>query len=159
MKKIISIKNYYLIVFFISLISLLSAVYIENILGVVACKLCLYQRIPYLLSIFICFFGFNYYKNYSWIYLLIVVFLLSLVLSSYHVGIENNIFPEFSGCTGDNINSTNKSEILSTFDNNLPNCKDISFKIIGLSLATINLIISLLIVVISILFIKNEKNR
>ena len=154
-----SIKTYYLIIFITVTISLLSAVYIEYVLNQAPCKLCLYQRIPYIISIFICFIGFNYHKNFLWLFLLILIFLISIGLSGYHVGIENNIFQEFSGCTNNNLNITNKSELLNSLSKTLPNCKDVNFRIFGLSLATINLIISFLIVMLSVVFIKNEKNR
>ena len=91
--------------------------------------------------------------------MLILTFTFSIALSGYHVGIENNIFNEFSGCTNNNLNITNKLELLNSLNKTLPNCKNVNFRLLGLSLATINLIISLFIVVLSILFIKHEKNK
>ena len=159
MEKILTIKKFYLLIFLISIISLLGAVFIENVLEQSPCRLCLYQRIPYLISIFICFFGFNYYKNFLWMYLLLILFIISTILSGYHVGIENSIFEEFSGCTSENINITNKLDLLNNLKKTMPSCKNVDFKIFGLSLATINLIISLIISAISITIIKYEKNK
>ena len=159
MEKILTIKKFYLVIFLISIISLLGAIFIENILEQSPCKLCLYQRIPYLISIFICFFGFKYYKNFLWMYLLLMLFIISAILSGYHVGIENSIFEEFSGCTSENINITNKLDLLNTLKKTMPSCKNVDFKLFGLSLATINLIISLIISAISIKIIKYEKNK
>ena len=159
MEKILTIKKFYLLIFLISIISLLGAVFIENVLEQSPCKLCLYQRIPYLISIFICFFGFNYYKNFLWMYLLLILFIISAILSGYHVGIENSIFEEFSGCTSENINITNKLDLLNNLKKTMPSCKNVDFKLFGLSLATINLIISLIISAISITLIKYEKNK
>ena len=159
MEKILTIKKFYLVIFLISIISLLGAIFIENILEQSPCKLCLYQRIPYLISIFICFFGFNYYKNFLWMYLLLILFIISAILSGYHVGIENSIFEEFSGCTSENINITNKLDLLNNLKKTMPSCKNVDFKLFGLSLATINLIISLIISAISITLIKYEKNK
>ena len=159
MEKILTIKKFYLLIFLISIISLLGAVFIENVLEQSPCRLCLYQRIPYLISIFICFFGFNYYKNFLWMYLLLILFIISAILSGYHVGIENGIFEEFSGCTSENINITNKLDLLNSIKKTMPSCKNVDFKIFGLSLATINLIISLIISAISITLIKYEKNK
>jgi disulfide bond formation protein DsbB len=159
MNKINSIKNYYLIILLICIVSLLSAVYIEYVLNIRPCTLCLYQRVPYIISIFICFFGYNYYKNLYWLILLIIVFIISSFLSGYHVGIENNIFKEFSGCTGNNLNITDKLELLKSLNNSMPNCKNVDFKLMGLSLATINFIISIVIIFISIKCFINEKNR
>ena len=152
-------KNFYLFVLFYSLSAIFFALYIEYVLGYEPCKLCIYQRIPYLVSIFICFFGYNYSKNSLWLYLLTLTFVLSSVLSGYHLGIENNFFSEFSGCTNDSLDITDKSKILESLSKNMPNCKDVNFRIFGLSLATINFMISLAISAISILIIKNEKNR
>ena len=159
MEKILTIKKFYLLIFLISIISLLGAVFIENVLEQSPCRLCLYQRIPYLISIFICFFGFNYYKNFLWMYLLLILFIISAILSGYHVGIENGIFEEFSGCTSENINITNKLDLLNNLKKTMPSCKNVDFKLFGLSLATINLIISLIISAISITLIKYEKNK
>ena len=159
MEKILTIKKFYLLIFLISIISLLGAVFIENVLEQSPCRLCLYQRIPYLISIFICFFGFNYYKNFLWMYLLIILFIISAILAGYHVGIENSIFEEFSGCTSENINITNKLDLLNNLKKTMPSCKNVDFKLFGLSLATINLIISLIISAISITLIKYEKNK
>ena len=159
MKKILEIKKFYSLVLFICIISLISAVYIEYIMEQKPCKLCIYQRLPYLFAIFICFFGYNFSKNFLWIYLLIITFFISTILSGYHVGIENNIFSEFSGCTSNSLNITDKSKILESLSNNMTGCKEVNFRVFGLSLATINFMISLIISSISILIIKNEKNR
>ena len=159
MEKILNIKKFYLVIFLISIISLLGAVFIENVLEQNPCRLCLYQRIPYLISIFICFFGFNYYKNFLWMYLLLILFIISTILSGYHVGIENGIFEEFSGCTSENINITNKLDLLNSIKKTMPSCKNVDFKLLGLSLATINLVTSLIISSISITIIKYEKNK
>ena len=158
MKIIIDKKKIYLLIFLISIFSIFSAIYIEFILGIKPCVLCLYQRVPYIIAVFICFFGY-YNKNFFWIYFILLTFLVSVILSSYHLGIENNIFQEFSGCSNKNINLIDKDELLESLSFSRPNCKDISFKIFGLSLAAINLIISSLISVLMLITIKYEKNR
>ena len=152
-------KKFYLFVLFYSLFAIFFALYVEYVLGYKACKLCLYQRIPYIIAIFISFIGYNYFKNNKILILIIVIFSISFFISGYHYGIENNIFNEFSGCKNNNLDITDKSKILESLNNNMPKCKDVNFRIFGLSLATINFMISLTIGAISILFIKNEKNR
>jgi len=159
MNNFFNIKNFYFLLALLSICSLISAVYIEYAIGIKPCKLCLYQRLPYIVSIFLCFFGYINSKNSIWIGLLSLTFLVSIILSGYHWGIESNIFPEFSGCTANNLNILDKEELLNSLSEILPNCKDVSFRIFGLSLATINFFISLLIVIISLVVIKNEKNR
>tara|TARA_Y100000590_G_scaffold339459_1_gene386976 strand:- start:41 stop:520 length:480 start_codon:yes stop_codon:yes gene_type:complete len=159
MKKIFEIKKLYSLILLLSVISILSAVYIEYILEEKPCKLCIYQRLPYLVAIFICFFGYNYSKNTIWMYLLTLTFLLSSVLSGYHVGIENNIFEESASYTNENFGITDKSKLLESLKNNVSGCKEVNFRIFGLSLATINFVISVLVTSITILIIKNEKSR
>ena len=92
-------KNFYVIIFFISLISIISALYIEYVLKYQPCKLCIYQRLPYLTAIFVSFIGFNYSNNDKILIVTIMIFTLSTVLSGYHFGIENSIFDELSACT------------------------------------------------------------
>ena len=159
MKKLFEKKNFYILVGFISAFSLISAFYIEHILNIAPCKLCLYQRIPYFAILFLCFIGFLNIKNSLWIYLLSFSFLISSLLAGYHFGIENNIFPEFSGCKTNNLNIIDKDELLNLLLENLPNCKNVNYRLFGFSLATLNLFISSVLFTISLLIIKNEKNR
>jgi len=150
---------FYPLIILISIFAILSALYIEYILSVQACKLCLYQRIPYIFSIIICFFGYFFPNNKILVFLLIVIFISSLILSGYHLGIENNIFSEFSGCSNQSLNIIDKSKLLESLNSFLPNCKDVNFRIFGLSLATINFFLSIALTTISIKYYFYEKNR
>ena len=102
-KNYIDEKKFFLIIFLVSIFSLLSAVYIEYVLKVYPCKLCIYQRIPFILSVFICFFGYNLNDKTISLIALVSIFTLNAFLSGYHVGIENSIFLEFSGCKNDSL--------------------------------------------------------
>ncbi len=159
MKNVFNTKIFCLITLMISILSLLSAIYIEHIIEIKPCKLCIYQRFPYLLAIFISFLGYYFSNNRLWIKLLALIFLISFVLSGYHVGIENDFFNEFSGCTNENINLMDKSKILNSLQNDANSCKNVNFKILGMSLATINMIISSLFLIIYLNVIRNEKNK
>ena len=150
--------SFYSLILLFSLFTILSALYIEHILLIPACKLCLYQRIPYILNIIISFFGFFFSKNKIWLYLLIITFSGSIIISGYHLGIENSVFTEFSGCTNDNLDTIDKSKLLESLSNVLPNCKNVNFRIFGFSLATINFIVSIAFLVITIKYLRNEKN-
>ena len=154
-----SLKKYFLFIFFISIFSLLSAVYIEFVLDQKPCKLCIYQRIPYVLAIFISFLGFSSKNKYMWLLLIFLIFVFSSLISGYHFGIENNIFKEFSGCTNQSIDLLDKSKILESLNKNVPNCKEVNFKIFGFSLATINLFISAIISLYTLKLLIYEKNR
>ena len=159
MNNLFEIKKFYIIIFIISLLSLLSALYIEFFLGYEPCKLCVYQRIPYLISIFLTFLGASYPKNLIWVYALLLTFFLSFLLSGYHFGIEQEIFKEFSGCTGNSLNITDKDELLKLLNTEINSCKNVDFRIFGLSLATINFLLSFVIFILTIKVIKNEKSK
>ena len=159
MKNIFEIKRFYIIIFIISLLSLLIALYIEFFLGYPPCKLCIYQRIPYLIAIFITFLGINYSKNLFWLYALLLVFFSSFLLSGYHFGIEQEVFKEFSGCTTNSLDIIDKSELLKILNSKVNSCKNVDFQIFGLSLATINFLLSFIIFILVVKVIKNEKNR
>ncbi len=150
-------KNFYLFILFYSLLAIFFALYIEYILGYEACNLCLYQRIPFLVAIFVSFIGYNYSKNDKILILIIIIFSISFFISGYHYGIENNIFDEFSGCVNNSLNITNKAELLKSLNNNIPSCKDVNFKLFGISLAGINFLLSLLIVIYSLRTLFYEK--
>ena len=158
MNMFLNKKNFYLSILFYSLFAIFFALYVEYILGYNPCKLCLYQRIPYLIAIFISFIGYNYFKNDKILILVIAVFLTSFFISGYHYGIENNIFKEFSGCTNNSLNIIDKSELLKSLNDNVVNCKDVNFKLFGMSLAGINLLFSLIIVIYSLRTLFYEKN-
>ena len=159
MEKIFEIKKFYTIVFAISFLSLLIALYIEFYLGYEPCKLCIYQRIPYLIAIFITFLGISYSKNLIWLYTLLIVFLSSFLLSGYHFGIEQEIFKEFSGCTGNSVDIIDKNELLKLLNSEVKSCKNVDFTIFGLSLASINLLLSFAIFILTLKVLKNEKNK
>ena len=159
MNNILRAKNFYTIIFIISLLSLLIALYIEFFLDYQPCKLCIYQRIPYLIAIFLTFLGISYSKNLIWLYALLLIFFSSFMLSGYHLGIEQEIFKEFSGCTGNSLNIIDKNELLKLLNSEVSSCKNVDFRIFGLSLATINFLLSFIIFILILKVIKNEKNR
>ena len=159
MNNIFEIKKFYTIIFIISLLSLLIALYIEFFLGYSPCKLCIYQRIPYFAGIFFCLLGLVYKNKIIFLYLVIFTFFLSFILSGYHVGIENEIFQEFSGCTSNNMDLIKKEEILDSLNKLSLSCKNVNFKLFGLSLATLNLFTSFFIIIFSLIIYKNEKDR
>ena len=152
-------KKFYLIILFVSFISIISALYIEYILQYEPCKLCIYQRLPYVAAIFISFIGYNYSTNDKILIIIIMIFTISAIISGYHFGIENNLIEEISSCTNNSLEISNKSKLLETLNKSMPvDCKDATFKILGVSLAAINTILSILIVIFSIRTLTYEKN-
>ncbi len=148
----------FLLVF--SVFSILFAFYVEYVLGHKPCNLCLLQRLPYILTIILIVIV-TIFKNLQRLafLLLSLIFLLGTLLSLYHVGIEQGLISESFVC-GDSIDTsiTDKTEILKQLKNKAVSCKDVTFTIIGASLASINTFISLFITIITIsIFIKYEK--
>tara|TARA_B100000427_G_C15184893_1_gene453325 strand:- start:60 stop:446 length:387 start_codon:yes stop_codon:yes gene_type:complete len=127
-------------------------------LGFKPCKLCLYQRIPYVIAIFISFIGYNYFNNDKILFIIIIIFIISALISGYHYGVENSIFEEFSGCTNNYLEIVDKAELLKSLNDNVVSCKDVNFKLFGISLAGINLLFSLLIIIYSLRTLFYEKN-
>ena len=159
MQKFLNAKFFYLLIVLISGLILLAAYYIEYVLNEDPCKLCIYQRIPYFAGIFFCLLGLFYKNKIVFLYLVIFTFFISFILSGYHVGIENEIFQEFSGCTSNNTDLIKKEEILDSLNKLSLSCKKVNFKLFGLSLATLNLFTSFFIIIFSLVIYKNEKNR
>ena len=151
------INSYLKIILFISLMSILSAFFIEYILGHQPCNLCLMQRIPYILSIILIFLTFFSKKNEKFIIILLtLVFSFSLIISFYHFGIERGFFEESSVCGLKNTSDIiSKEEILKQLQVKNINCKDVTFKIFGFSLTTFNMIISLFLLIILTKILKN----
>ena len=155
-------NNIFLIVI-LAIISLttISALIIQYWLGHEPCKLCLYERIPYFLSMLL-IIKIIFIKKYEKITLLILflVFMSSAFLAFYHFGIEQGFFSESLACTsGDLSKMLSKEELLEQLKQNSISCKNVSLRILGLSLAAINTIFSLVLGVIFLrLFMNYEKN-
>ena len=137
------------LIFLISIIALVSAFFIEYVLGHQPCNLCILERIPYLLAIIIILlnFKFSHYEKF-FILLLSIIFLAGAIISLYHLGIEQGFIQESLVCdlkSGSNLLS--KEEILKQLQEKNVSCKDVTFKIFGLSLTSYNILISLLITV------------
>ncbi len=134
-------------IFLISFISIISAYFIEYILGHQPCNLCLIERIPYGLALILIIFNYFFNKiEYFVILSLILIFLFSFIISFYHLGIEQGFFEESAICgLKDTSEIISKEELLKQLQVKTISCKDVTFKIFGFSLTTINIIISLLI--------------
>jgi len=160
MTEQINKKFLFTILVFISFI-LISAFVIEHKLGHSPCKLCLYERIPYFISILL-IIKIIFIKKYEKITLLILflIFASSTILAFYHFGIEQGFFSESWTCsTETQLKTLSKEELMDQLAKNNIGCKNVSFKILGLSLATINTIFSLILSAIFIrLFINYGKN-
>ncbi len=153
---------YLKIIFLFSFIALISAFFIEYILGHQPCNLCLIERIPYGFSIMIIMAIFLIRKNQKFlVMLLILTFIFSFAISFYHFGIEQGFFQESSICGVKNSTEiVTKEDLLKQLSEKTISCKDVTFRIFGLSLTSINIVISLMFIITLLkIFKKYEKNK
>ena len=145
-----------------SIVAIVTAYIIQYVLGHQPCNLCLIERMPYIFSIIIvsiCLF-FNKFEKITLI-ILSLIFFAATLLSFYHFGIEQGFIKESLVC---NLNTPSdeltKEDLLNQLKEMPVSCKDVTFKIFGLSLATFNIFISLILSAITMkLFLGYEKNK
>ena len=151
------VETFIKIIFLVSLVSIISAYFIEYALGHQPCNLCLIERIPYGLAIVLIILNHILIKNKRFIILLLIlVFSFSLIISLYHLGIEQGIFEESTVCGLKDASSiVSKEELLKQLQLKKVSCKDVTFRIFGFSLASFNIIISLILVIFLSKIFKN----
>ena len=140
-----------------SILSLSIAYFIQYVLGHKPCNLCIIERIPYIAAIILISLVFilnKYQKIIS--SLILIFFIFGAVVSFYHFGIEQGFFSESLVCDLGNSRPLNKEDLLNQLKKTeIVSCKDVTFRFLGLSLATINTIISIILSGIMIKVIKN----
>ena len=145
-----------------SVFALIAAYFIQYILGHKPCNLCLIERLPYISSIILILLSLILKKFEKIIFILLtLIFISATIISFYHFGIEQGFFQESLVCSSDNeINNLNKENLLKELQKITTSCKNVDFRIFGLSLATINTIISFILSVITFkIFFNYEKNK
>jgi len=145
-----------------SIFALFVAYFIQHVLKHQPCNLCLIERIPYFISIIIILFCL-FFKRFEKISLIILslTFFSAALIAFYHFGIEQDFFKESLVCDLSNeSNDLSKEALLNQLKEMPVSCKNVSFKIFGLSLATFNVFISVILSTITIkLFLTYEKNK
>ena len=140
-----------------SILSLSIAYFIQYILGHKPCNLCLIERIPYLSAIILVALIFivkRFEKIFSGI--ILIFFIFGAIISFYHVGIEQGFFSESLVCNlGNSGADLSKEQLLKQLENTPISCKEVTFRFLGLSLASINTILSL---VLCYIFFKLYRN-
>jgi disulfide bond formation protein DsbB len=144
-----------------SILSLSIAYFIQYVLGHKPCNLCLIERIPYIASVILISLIFIITKFEKIISIIILLFFIfGAIVSFYHFGIEQGFFNESLVCDLGNNANLSKEQLLKQLKNSsIVSCKDVTFRVLGFSLATINTIISIILSVIMIKVFKNyDKN-
>lgn len=150
------------IILIFSIFTLSTAYFIQYILGHEPCNLCLIERYPYLGAIILISFIFiiNRFEKLI-LYIILLLFVLGAIISFYHVGIEQGFVEETFVCElSMGEKNLSKESIMKQLRNSTPiSCKIVTFKFLGLSLATINTVISIFLSVIMLKIIKGyDKN-
>ena len=145
-----------------NIFAILAAYFIQYALGHQPCNLCLIERVPYIFSIIIisiCLFTQKFEK--ITLITLSLTFFAAALLSFYHFGIEQGFIKESLVCDLNSSNNELSKEALLNQLKKMPvSCKDVTFKIFGLSLVTFNIFISLILSVITTkTFLSYEKNQ
>ena len=154
-----SIKNKFTlnIILLFSIFALITAYFIQYILGHEPCNLCLIERIPYFVAVILIslIFILNKYEKFFSL-IMGLFFIFGSIISFYHFGIEQGFFSESLVCDLGNYNTASSTQdLLKQLEKKTVSCKDVTFKILGFSLATFNTVFSF---ILSVIMIKNIKN-
>lgn len=143
---------------FINICILLSAYYIQYVLKVPPCPMCQYQRIPYYLAVVVLgVFFFNIIDFKKLILFLIFLSFINIAISFYHIGIEQGFFTELTSCK-DDLDANNTQDLLKELSNkDIVSCKEVSFRIFGFSLATLNFLVNIALILFYSFILKHEK--
>ena len=147
-------KYYFLLAFAVSLAVISGAYILEFFYNFPPCELCLYQRVPYFLILFICIISFFVkYKNIHF-YSIFFLFFTSFLIAFFHSLVERGIVEYSSACTSSVENFESIEDLRMHLDSvPLTKCDEILFSVMGFSLANINTIISLSLVIFNIYFV------
>ena len=81
--------------------------------------------------------------------LMILTSIVGFFLAGYHVGIEYGVIDELSSCKTEISKNISKDILLKELQSKLaPSCKQVDFKLFGMSLASINMIMSLIFAIL-----------
>ena len=151
----LSMKNYFILLFLVSFFTLSSAYVLEYFFNHPPCKLCIYQRLPYFLIILLSLFSFLLGAQKKFIYASILFLVSSFIISGFHSLVERKLISFDIGCTSTGQDFENIDE-LRNFLEGVPitKCDEISFSILGLSLANLNLIISFGLIILGLYTLK-----
>ena len=151
-------KIFYSFIILLCLSSICYAFFVEYVLSYKPCILCKYQRAPYILALIIGLIGFLKPSKERIILFIFLTFLMSMTLSGYHVGIEQDLYQSIFNCSDDNLSILEEDKLLESLSVINPDCRNVNFAVFGVSLATINFVLSFVISSVSYYLYSNAKN-
>ena len=152
------LKIFYSLIILLCLSSICYAFFVEYIQGYKPGILCKYQRVPYVLGLIIGFFGFFKPSNTKIFIYIFLTFLISMTLSGYHVGIEQELYQSIFNCSDDNLGILEEGKLLESLNVINPDCRNVNYAVFGGSLATINFVLSFVISSVSYYLFYYAKN-
>lgn len=157
------LKNPHFLLLILSLFSLFFAYFVEYILDIMACPLCIYQRFPYLAFIYIsiialCQNGQKLVKYY------IIACAITIIIATYHTGIERDFWKISSLCkplVSISENTSIDSYKTMLYGEHVAGCSKPAIVIFYLSLTEWNLLLNLFLMSVFIIFRKwfNENSN
>ncbi|MDB1135063.1 disulfide bond formation protein B [Candidatus Anaplasma sp. TIGMIC] len=147
------------VLFFTSSAVALVIAYVSQLgFGLVPCKLCLYERIPYFVSIVPALI--MVLKGYrSMFYVVTASYLVGALISGYHAGLEYGWFSDFLHCAGDVKLGASLEDVRSSLlsKEEVVSCKVPSLVFLGLSLSGWNAVYIILCLFIAFCFARGRK--
>lgn len=147
------------LVFFLSSVLALAFVYLlQFVFGIIPCKLCLYERIPYFVVMILSLFSLlRTYKIV--IYIMFFSYSISVIISFYHIGLELHWFSDILGCVR-NFDTLSFNAIKSSLlDSSYVTTCDRPHILLGLSIAQWNLIYSVFWLIVNLFLYNTYENQ
>ena len=156
----INSKNIFYLTVLFSIFAILSAFFMQYILGHAPCKLCTYQRIPYYIIILIGLITFFFPKIIKLTSFLIIFLLLAeFLVSNYHTLSTYEVI-SYSGCQSAEIPSDiNQLKEALMSDTLIVNCSNANLKYFGIPLSIYNSFFSLMFLIVIVFNAYKEKNQ
>ena len=153
-------KIYFWLILMISTFILVSAYFLEYFLNYPPCKLCMYQRIPFFVLIFLATSSFLTDKSFVLKCCCLICLLANFLISGFHSLVERKLVNFDIGCTTSNAEFKNIEDLRNYLEGvPITKCDEIAFSIFGLSLANLNLIISTILILFSIAVLKSNEKK
>ena len=153
----IKLKDPYILLLVLSSFVLAVVYVVEYIMGFSICLLCIYQRFPYLILIFLSIISISGYNGLNKYYITTIVFSISLAI--YHTGVERGLFEVNGFCkplfkVGNNMLISDFTQMLYT-NGLISQCNKPTFVIFCFSMTEWNLLLNLLLLIIFIKYLNN----
>lgn len=148
MNHLFTLRNTALIIALGALVTIGGAWFIEIVLGVKPCPLCLEQRIPYYVGIPVALAAAYTAQHHpklarGFLALTAIIFLIGAGMGAYHTGVEEGLWKGPADCTGPIPQAAAMGDFLKSLETTrVIRCDEVAMRIFGLSLAAWNALIA-----------------